>query len=56
MLDLMFTAGQVAAAMLVIYGGMLSIGTAVPLQRKSRTLTPAREDELLLLKHLQNDA
>jgi hypothetical protein len=56
MLELMFTAGQVAAAMLVIYGGVLSIGTAMPVQRKSRALNPALEDDALLLKHIQNDA
>lgn len=56
MLELMFTIGQAAAAMLVLYGGVLVIGTVISLQRKSRTPNPAREDELLLLRHLQNDA
>jgi hypothetical protein len=52
MLDFIFTIGQVAAAMLVLYGAML----VMPLQRKSPNVTSAREDELLLLKHLRNDA
>jgi hypothetical protein len=55
MLDFMFAIGQVAA-MLVLYGGMLTIGAVMPLQRKPRTLDPAFEDGLLLLKHVQNDA
>ena len=46
MIDFMFTLGQVAAAMLVIYGGVLTI----------RSVMPALEGELLLLKPLRNDA
>jgi hypothetical protein len=53
MLDFLFTLGQVAAAMLVLYGAVLVIGT---LHSKSRNVTPAQEDAFLLLKHLQNDA
>ena len=44
MIDFIFTIGQVAAAMLILYGAMLTIGTVMPLQRKSDHLTPALED------------
>ena len=54
MIDFMFTMGQVAAAMLVIYGAMLTIGTAMTAQRGFRRSKP--EDRILLLRHLQNDA
>jgi hypothetical protein len=53
MFDFIFAIGQAAAAMLLIYGGVL---TVMPLQRKSRSLTPEQQDEYLLFKHLQNDA
>jgi hypothetical protein len=43
MLDFIFTIGQAAAAMLLIYGGYL---TLLPAKR------PVREDEPLLLRHL----
>ncbi|HWM44838.1 MAG TPA: hypothetical protein VNP36_20560 [Burkholderiales bacterium] len=46
MIDFMLTIGQMAAAMLVIYGGVLTIGTVMP----------ALDGEILLLKPLQNDA
>jgi hypothetical protein len=46
MIDFMLTMGQMAAAMLVIYGGMLTLGTVMP----------ALEGEILQLKPLQNDA
>ena len=51
MIELMFTMGQVAAAMLVIYGAMLSIGMAMPQHRNFQMPKSA-----LLLKHAQNDA
>ena len=54
MIDFLFTMGQVAVAMLVIYGAMLSIGSAMTAQRGLR---PTKvEDQLLLLRPLQNDA
>lgn len=46
MLDILFTAGQAACALLLLYGGFL-------------VLVPApvtRDDELVLLRHLRNDA
>lgn len=55
-LDYLITTGQAAAAMLLVYGGVLALGAVMPLQRKSRALNPALEDELLLLKHIHNDA
>ena len=55
MIDFLFTIGQVAAAMLMLYGGMLCLG-AVMSPRKSANLAPALEDQMLLFRHLQNDA
>ena len=44
MIDFIFTIGQMAAAMLILYGGILTIGIVMPLQRKSDNLTPALQD------------
>jgi len=51
-LDLLFTTGQTACALLLLYGGFLVLMPA----RKAPALDAAREDELLLLKHIHNDA
>jgi hypothetical protein len=56
MIDFLFMIGQVAAAMLVLYGAMLSIGTVMPRQHKQANLTAALEDEMQVLRHLQHDA
>ena len=44
MIEFLFTIGQAAAAMLVLYGAMLSIGSVMPLQRKPENLTAALND------------
>ena len=56
MIDFLFLIGQAAAAMLVLYGGMLVIGAVMPRQRKSTNLAAALEDEMQVLRHLQHDA
>jgi len=48
MLELIFTAGQAASAMLLLYGAFLVLTPA----RKAQKL----EDRLHLLKHSHNDA
>jgi hypothetical protein len=52
MFDLLFTIGQAASALLLLYGGFLVLMPA----RKAAVLDPKLEDELLLLRHIQNDA
>jgi hypothetical protein len=54
MLDLLFSLGQAMAALLVMYGGYLVLFSGM--RRKAPVLDPALEDELLLLKHIHNDA
>jgi hypothetical protein len=48
MLELILIAGQAASAALMLYGGTLVL---MPVRK-----APALTDELLLLRHLQNDA
>jgi len=55
MIDFLFTIGQAAAAMLMVYGGMLTLGTVLS-RRTAARLTPALEEEMVLFRHLQNDA
>lgn len=52
MLDFLFTLGQAASALLLLYGGFLVLMPA----RKVAVLNPTLEDELLLLKHIHTDA
>jgi hypothetical protein len=52
MLDFLFTLGQAASALLLLYGGFLVL---MP-ERKPAVLTAQLEDELLLLKHIHTDA
>lgn len=54
MLDFLFSLGQALSALLLLYGAILVIGELMP--RKAPVLDPALEDELLLLKHIHNDA
>lgn len=48
MLDLIFTLGQAASALLLVYGGFLVLA---PARKRSEA-----SDELVLLRHLQKDA
>lgn len=52
MLDFLFSLGQAASVMLLLYGGVLIL---MP-ERKAPALDPRLEDELLLLKHIHTDA
>jgi hypothetical protein len=52
MLDFLFSLGQAASMMLLLYGAFLVLAPV----RKAPVLNPALEDELLLLKHIHNDA
>ena len=56
MLDILFSLGQAISALLILYGGYLTIRQAMPVKQKTAVLNPALEDELLLLKHIRNDA
>ena len=47
-LDYLFTIGQAASTLLLLYGGYL---TVMPLQREPRKLAPSRENALLVLRH-----
>ena len=48
MLDILFTAGQTASALLLFYGAFLVLWPA--------SKAAKRDDELVLLRHLRNDA
>jgi hypothetical protein len=52
MLDFLFTIGQAASAMLLVYGGCLVLMPA----RRAPALNPKLADELVLLKHIHTDA
>ena len=52
MLEFIFTIGQAASALLLIYGAYLVL---MP-PRKAPALSPPLEDELILVKHLHTDA
>lgn len=54
MLDFLFAMGQAVSAMLILYGGYLVLLSGT--RRKAPVLDAALEDELLLLKHIHNDA
>lgn len=57
MLEFLFTMGQAMSALLLLYGGYLGLTqAALPLKRKAPVLNPALEDELMLLRHIHNDA
>ena len=44
MLDFLFSLGQAASALLVVYGGYLTIGQTLPMQEDTPVITPALED------------
>ena len=52
MLDFMFTIGEAASAMLLVYGGYLVLMPA----RRAPALSAKLADELILLKHIHTDA
>ena len=57
MLEFLYTLGQAACAMLVMYGGFLAMTIRwLAAQPKTPPLSPELEDELLLLKHIRTDA
>jgi len=52
MIDFLYSLGQAASLLFPAYGGFLVMAPS----HKTLKLNPALEDELLLLKHLRNDA
>jgi hypothetical protein len=52
MLDFLFSLGQAASALVLLYGGFLVLIAS----RKAPALNPELEDQLIVLKHLHNDA
>jgi hypothetical protein len=44
MLDFLFSLGQAASALLIVYGGYLTLGQTVPMQKDTPVITPALED------------
>jgi hypothetical protein len=52
MLDILFTTGQAASALLLLYGAFLTLIPA----RRARGANPMPEEKTFLLRHLQNDA
>ena len=55
MIDFLFSLGQVASALVLLYGGYHVIRAVTPLQHKAGKLSPLLEDETLLLRHLRSD-
>ena len=56
MIDFLYSLGQAATILLLLYGGFLVAGQLLPARVKTSNLNPALEDELLLLKHIHKDA
>jgi len=52
MIDFLFAMGQAASVMLLLYGALL----VLPPFRQVPQMDPVLEDEILLLRHLRNDA
>jgi hypothetical protein len=52
MLDFLFSLGQAASALLLLYGGFLVLIAS----RKAPVLSSELEDQLIVLKHIHNDA
>jgi hypothetical protein len=50
MFDILFTLGQAASALLLVYGGFL-----VLMPRKPAVLNPVLEDRFVLLRHIHTD-
>ncbi len=53
MLDLLYSLGQAASALLLAYGGYLVLFSGI--RRKAPVLDAALQDEFLLRKHLLTD-
>ena len=51
MLDFLFTIGQAASALLLVYGGFLVLMPRKP----AAVLNPALEDRFVLLRHIHTD-
>jgi hypothetical protein len=52
MLDFLFSLGQAASALLLVYGGLLVLIAS----RRAQVLNAEREDPLIVLRHIHNDA
>jgi hypothetical protein len=52
MIDFLFAMGQAASVMLLLYGAVL----VLPPLRPAPPLDPVLEDQMLLLRHIRNDA
>ena len=52
MLDFLFSLGQAASALLLLYGGFLVLIAS----RNAPALNSEIEDQLIVLKHIHNDA
>ena len=44
MLDFLFSLGQTASALLIVYGGYLTIRQTLPMQENTPVIMPALED------------
>jgi hypothetical protein len=44
MLDFLFSLGQAASALLIVYGGYLTLRQAMPIKKSTPVLTHALED------------
>lgn len=51
MIDFLYSLGQAASVLLLLYGGFL-----VLLPRRGRAMDPELEDKMLLILHLRHDA
>jgi hypothetical protein len=56
MLDFLFSLGQAASALVIVYGGYLTIRQCLPIKENTAVTTPALQDEPILLKHIHTDA
>jgi hypothetical protein len=52
MLDLLFSLGQAASALLLVYGCFLALTAS----RRAPVLNAELEEQLIVLKHIHNDA
>ena len=53
MLDFLYSVGQTASVLLMLYGAFLVAGECLPAKKP---LSAQLEDELVLLKHIRTDA